>query len=53
MIYLALYLGFGIFLSELTLRVDRKAGKRPSKRQYLNLVLLWPLVLIIAFFIHK
>lgn len=47
---IAAYMLTGTILAEVIARVDAKRQKRPSMRQYLNLALLWPLVLYIA---HK
>lgn len=46
----AAYTLIGTVLAEVIVRVDRKRQVRPSMRQYLNLVLIWPIVVYIA---HK
>lgn len=51
--YFTIYLLFGFLLAELIMRTDKRNSGRQSVGMYLYLVFLWPLMMIIAWFVDK
>lgn len=44
MLYLTIYAVITLVYVECILWADRRAGNSPTVKQYINLVLLWPLI---------